>query len=85
MFRQAQTLFERRQSLLSERFESNTQLNQVRTTTYCSFPDQAFSIVDRTSFAVMLRLGVHRVASFDKDFAIFRFGARRDRSFEIVR
>jgi uncharacterized protein len=48
------------------------------------FRDQAFSIVDRTSFAVMLRLGVHRAASFDKDFAVFRFGARRERAFEIV-
>jgi predicted nucleic acid-binding protein len=50
-----------------------------------AFSDQAFSIVDRTSFAVMLRLGVHRAASFDKDFAVFRFGVRRDRAFEIVR
>jgi predicted nucleic acid-binding protein len=50
-----------------------------------AFQDQDFSIVDRTSFAVMLRLGVHRVASFDKDFAVFRFGVRRDRTFEIVR
>jgi uncharacterized protein len=49
-----------------------------------AFADQAFSIVDRTSFAVMLRLGVHRVASFDKDFTVFRFGVRRDRAFEIV-
>lgn len=50
-----------------------------------AFPDQAFSIVDRTSFAVMLRLGVHRAAAFDKDFAVFRFGARRERAFEVVR
>jgi predicted nucleic acid-binding protein len=50
-----------------------------------TFSDQAFSIVDRTSFVVMLRLGVHRAASFDKDFAVFRFGARRERAFEIVR
>src|SRR5207245_7606068 len=49
-----------------------------------SFPDQDFSIVDRTSFAAMERLGVHRAASFDSDFAIYRFGARRDRSFTIV-
>jgi predicted nucleic acid-binding protein len=48
------------------------------------FPDQDFSIVDRTSFAVMERLGVHRAASLDSDFAIYRFGARRDRSFTIV-
>ena len=32
------------------------------------FPDQDFSIVDRTSFAVMERLGVRRVAAFDSDF-----------------
>ncbi len=50
-----------------------------------TFADQDFSIVDRTSFAVMERLGIHRAASLDKDFAVFRFGPRRDRAFEIVR
>lgn len=50
-----------------------------------AFGDQSFSIVDRTSFAVMLRLGIHRAASFDKDFAVFRFGPRRERAFEILR
>ena len=49
------------------------------------FADQRFAIVDRTSFAVMLRLGIHRVASFDDDFLIFRFGSRKDRAFEVVR
>ncbi|MDQ3128532.1 MAG: PIN domain-containing protein, partial [Chloroflexota bacterium] len=48
------------------------------------FRDQAFSIVDCTSFAVMVRLGLQRAAALDKDFAIFRFGPRRDRAFEIV-
>lgn len=50
-----------------------------------AFADQTFSIVDRTSFAVMERLGLHRAASFDDDFAIYRFGPSRDRAFELVR
>lgn len=49
-----------------------------------SFPDQGFSIVDRTSFAVMVRLGVHRAATLDHHFAVFRFGRDRSRAFEIV-
>jgi len=50
-----------------------------------AFPDQDFSIVDRTSFAVMRRLGLSRAASFDDHFAVYRFGRRRERAFELVR
>lgn len=50
-----------------------------------AFADQDFSIVDRTSFAVMLRLGVQRAVSLEDDFAIFRFGPRRERAFEVLR
>lgn len=50
-----------------------------------TFPDQDFSIIDRTSFAVMERLGLDAVASFDDDFAIYRYGPRRDRAFEVRR
>jgi predicted nucleic acid-binding protein len=50
-----------------------------------AFSDQTFSIVDRTSFAVMERLGITRAASFDDDFAIYRYGRNRDRAFEVLR
>jgi predicted nucleic acid-binding protein len=50
-----------------------------------AFPDQDFSIVDRSSFAVMQRLGVLCAATLDEHFAIFRFGRDRKRAFEIVR
>ena len=50
-----------------------------------AYPDQDFSIVDRSSFAVMRRLGIERAASFDHHFAIFRFGPERRRAFTILR
>src|SRR5262249_27777917 len=49
------------------------------------FADQTFSIVDRTSFAVMERLALTRAASFDRDFAIYRYGRERNRAFEVLR
>jgi predicted nucleic acid-binding protein len=49
------------------------------------FRDQPFSLIDRTSFAMMERLGITRAASFDAHFAVYRYGRNRDRAFEIVR
>lgn len=49
------------------------------------FEDQNFPIVDRTSFAVMERLGITSVASFDDHFSIYRYGPRRERAFDVRR
>lgn len=50
-----------------------------------AYPDQEFSLVDRTSFAVMERLGVYRALAYDAHFAVYRFGRGRRRAFEVVR
>ncbi|MXZ98217.1 MAG: type II toxin-antitoxin system VapC family toxin [Acidimicrobiaceae bacterium] len=48
-----------------------------------SFPDQRFSLVDRTSWAVMQRLSVHEALSLDRDYSIYRFGRDRRRAFTV--
>ena len=49
-----------------------------------SWRGRDFSIVDRTSLAVMRRLGIDRVTSLDQHFAVFRFGPKRRQSFTVV-
>lgn len=49
-----------------------------------AFPDQDFSIVDRTSFAVMQRLGIASAVTLDADFSVFRYGRNRDRAFTVL-
>jgi predicted nucleic acid-binding protein len=49
------------------------------------FPDQQFSLIDRTSFVLMERLRLTRAASFDDDFVVYRYGRNRDRAFEVLR
>ena len=48
-----------------------------------AFPDQRFSIVDRTSWSLMQRLGIHEAIAFDRDFSIYRFGRGRRRAFTV--
>lgn len=47
------------------------------------YADQRFSIVDRTSWSVMQRLGVHEAVAFDRDFAIYRFGVDNRSAFTV--
>jgi len=48
-----------------------------------AFMDQGFSIVDRTSWSIMQRLGVHDAISFDRDYSIYRFGRDRRQAFTV--
>lgn len=48
------------------------------------FPDESFSFVDRTSFALMERMGITRAATFNPDFAAYRPRRGRMRSFQIL-
>ena len=56
---------------------------EVAAQIYEAFPDQRFSIVDRTSCSVMQRLGVHEAIAFDRDFSIYRFGHDRRQAFTV--
>lgn len=49
-----------------------------------AFADQGFSLSDRTSWAVMERLGIHEVASLHNDFRIYRPGRDRRRSLTVL-
>ena len=49
------------------------------------FSDQDFSMIDRTSWAVMERHGIEEAVAFDIDFAIYRYGHGRRRAFTIHR
>ena len=48
-----------------------------------AFTDQQFSIVDRTSWSIMQRLGVHEAVSFDRDYLIYRLGRNRRQAFTV--
>ena len=49
------------------------------------FSDQEFSLIDRTSWAVMERYGIEEAVSFDADFAVYRYGPGLRQAFTIYR
>ncbi len=49
-----------------------------------NWPDQAFSIVDCTSFAAMERLRIHEAFAFDAHFRVYRYGRSREKALRIV-
>jgi len=49
------------------------------------FTDQDFSVIDRTSWAVMERYGIEEAIAFDVDFAIYRYGPDLRSSFTVYR
>ena len=46
-----------------------------------AFPDQTFSFVDCTTFALMARVGIDEAFAFDTHFLVYRFGLGRHRAF----
>ncbi len=57
---------------------------EVAATIGSAFVDQDFSLSDRTSWAVMQRLGINEAVSLDSDFRIYRFGPGRRRAFTVI-
>ena len=48
-----------------------------------AFPDQAFSLTDRTSWALMERLGITDALALDADFRVYRYGPQRRQAFAV--
>lgn len=57
---------------------------EVATTIGAAFSDQDFSLADRTSWAVMERLGITEAVTLDRDFRVYRYGPGRRRAFRVA-
>ena len=82
-FRAMQFWFGLREAPLFVEFTTHADLERAEAIAR-SWPDQDFDLVDCTSFAVMERVGCNRAATFDRDFAVYRYGVDRTKAFEIL-
>lgn len=57
---------------------------QVAAEAAAAFPDQAFSLTDRTSWALMERSSIADALAFDADFRVYRYGPGRRRAFTVL-
>ena len=48
-----------------------------------AFEDQAFSLTDRTSWALMERLAITDALALDADFRVYRYGPQRRQAFAV--
>jgi len=48
------------------------------------FPDQTFSFVDCTNFALMERLGINEAFAFDAHFLTYRYGPKKQHVFRCL-
>lgn len=65
-------------------FEVSTSDIATATKILAAWPDQQFSLVDAVSFALMERMKLDTAFSFDAHFRVYRYGAKRERSFKVV-
>lgn len=47
------------------------------------YPDQSFSLTDRTSWALMERLAITQALAFDADFRIHRYGPQKTQALTV--
>lgn len=83
-FREAETLVDAIRSGIARIEVSGLADLEVAAAIGAAFADQDFSLSDRTTWAVMERLGIHDAVSLDRDFRVYRFGPGRRRALTVV-
>ena len=56
---------------------------EVAAAAVADFSDQAFSLTDRTSWAIMERMAISDALALDTDFRVYRYGPQRRRAFAV--